>query len=311
MAEPNYYETLGVSQDASADDIKKAYRKLVRKYHPDVSKEPDADEKTAAINRAYDTLKNTEKRAEYDAMLANPYGQGQHDYQSQEHSGYHYAKGHFGDGEPFGQGDFRFDDIFSAFGQRQARGASNDSGQDQHAELTIDIDAAYVGATRALTINMPSITADGQVAFDEKTLNVKIPKGISEGQSIRLTGQGLPGFHGAKAGDLYLSIRFKNTEKLYVKRQKDVYQTVEITPWEAALGGRINVNTPAGQLAISIPPNSQHGKTLRLKGKGIPAKVAGDLYIVLSLLMPPVDSTKDEAIWQALAEHYQQFTPQR
>ena len=274
-----YYDILGVAKDASLADIKKAYRKLVRQYHPDVSKDPDADQKTSEINLAYNTMKDEAKRAEYDEML----------------------------GQPFGSGDFRFDDIFSAFGHAGAgrqRQTGPIPGEDQHAELTIDLAAAYTGGERSLSLDMPTLGAGGQMAYERKTLQVKIPKGISEGQQIRLRGQGLPGFNGGANGDLYLKIRFRESDTLYVKNRKDVYQRIDVMPWIAALGGKTAIDTPAGKLNINIPANSRSGQNLRLKGKGIPAKEAGDLYLIINITLPETMSEADRAAWQQLAEHY-------
>ncbi|MDO5638828.1 MAG: DnaJ C-terminal domain-containing protein [Neisseria sp.] len=316
----NYYEVLGVAKDAAADDIKKAYRKLVRKYHPDVSKDADADEKTSEINLAYNTLKDPEKRAEYDEMLANPYGrreaaggagfEGGFDPRGYGYEFHDFGGGHFGEGQPFGSGDFRFDDIFSAFGSAAAGGRPHRSGpvqgEDQHAELAIDVAAAYHGSERSLSIDMPTLTPEGRMVYERKTLQVKIPKGIAEGRQIRLKGQGLPGGNGGGNGDLYLKIRFHHSEALYVDNAKDVHQRVDVAAWTAALGGRMEVDTPAGKLGINIPANSRTGQKLRLKGKGIPAKEAGDLYLHLNIVLPPVDSEADKAAWQQLAGHYGQ-----
>lgn len=317
--EKNYYEILGVEKNASAEDIKKAYRKLVRKYHPDVSKDPDADKKTSEINLAYDTLKDEDKRAEYDAMLANPYGYqaggagfgaGSQAYGYDFHD---FSGGHFGEGQPFGSGDFRFDDIFSAFGRAGGRNGGHRAqsnapmpGEDQHAELSIDIADAYYGSERNLSLDMPTLNAHGQMAYERKTLQVKIPKGIMEGQQVRLRGQGLPGVNGGATGDLYLKIRFRHHEKLYVDNAKDVHQVINVMAWTAALGGKMEINTPAGKLNINIPANSSNGQKLRLKGKGIPAKEAGDLYVHINIVLPQVESESDKAIWQQLAEHYGQ-----
>lgn len=322
--EKNYYEALGLSKDASTDDIKKAYRKLVRKYHPDVSKDPDADQKTSEINLAYNTLKDPEKRAEYDEMLANPFKQYQQAGGGQGYGGfegfegfnpgqggyqyYNFDSSHFGDGQPFGSGDFRFDDIFSAFGQarrhRASRPAGPVRGEDQHAELSIDIAAAYEGSERSLSIDMPTLTPEGEMAYERKTLHVTIPKGIGEGQQIRLRGQGLPGFNGGGSGDLYLKIRFRESQNLYVKDRKDVYRRIDVMPWTAATGGQMEVATPAGRVNVNVPANSRNGQNLRLKGKGIPAKEAGDLYLTINIVLPRADSEADKAVWQNLAEHY-------
>lgn len=319
MAERNYYEILGVDRKASEDDIKKAYRKLVRKYHPDVSKDPDAVAKTSEINIAYETLHDKEKRAEYDEMLDNPFrhsgrqaGGSQGDYSYQQ---YDFDPSHFGQNGAFGNGDFRFDDLFSAFGSSarqgfQQRRSGPVGGEDQHAELVIDIAAAYQGAQRNLSLDMPTLNAQGQMAYERKTLNVKIPAGITEGQQIRLSGQGLPGFNGGSSGDLYLKISFRNQDNLYVQNRKDVYQRINVAPWTAALGGKTDITTPAGKLSVNIPANSHNGQKMRLKGKGIPAKAAGDLYLLINIVLPQASNEADRAAWQALATHYAGFKPQ-
>ncbi len=310
MSQKNHYDTLGVARDASAADIKKAYHKLVRQYHPDISTDPDADKKTSEINQAYNVLKDPAKRAEYDALLANPYAGREQPGFNGGFGGYHYDDSRFGDGQPFGSGDFRFDDIFSAFGHAQQHRAARPTGpipgEDQHAELAIDIAAAYEGSERSLSLEMPTLTATGEMSYARKTLHVKIPKGISEGQQIRLRGQGLPGFNGGEAGDLYLKIRFREDPQHYVKDRKDVYQRLNIPPWTAVLGGQIEVATPAGKLGVNIPAGSRNGQNLRLKGKGIPAKEAGDLYLTLNIELPRADDDRARALWQQLADHYAQ-----
>ena len=310
MSPKNHYDTLGVAQDASAADIKKAYHKLVRQYHPDISTDPDADKKTSEINQAYNTLKDPAKRAEYDALLANPYAGREQAGFDGGFGGYHYDDSRFGDGQPFGSGDFRFDDIFSAFGHARQHRASRPTGpirgEDQHAELAIDLAAAYEGSERSLSLDMPTLTLEGEMTYARKTLHVKIPKGISEGQQIRLRGQGLPGFNGGENGDLYLKIRFREDPQHYVKDRKDVYQRLNIAPWTAVLGGQVEVATPAGKLGVNIPAGSRNGQNLRLKGKGIPAKDAGDLYLTLNIELPRADDDRARALWQQLADHYAQ-----
>ena len=314
MAKRNYYEILGVDENADLDTIKKAYRKLVRKYHPDVSKEPDAVQKTAEVNEAYETLKDTQKRTEYDEMLANPF-----DGTSQtrgnpfegaygDTNGFRHYEFHSGDDEPFGQGDFHFEDLFSAFGRRGQQSHTRQTGpmkvEDQHAELSIDIAAAYDGTERSVTLNVPTIDEYGRITQQNKTLNVKIPKGITEGQQIRLARQGLPGINGGENGDLYLKIRFHERPDLYVKNKKDVCQTIDVFPWLAALGGKIQIVTLGGRLQLNLPANSQNGKSIRLKGKGIPAKEPGDLYLNIRILVPPVEDDADRAAWEQIATHF-------
>ena len=314
MAKRNYYEILGVDKNADLDTIKKAYRKLVRKYHPDVSKEPDAVQKTAEVNEAYETLKDTQKRTEYDEMLANPFGgtsqtrgnpfEGAYG----DTNGFRHYEFHSGDDEPFGQGDFHFEDLFSAFGRRgqqsHTRQTGRMKGEDQHAELSIDIAAAYDGTERSVTLNVPTIDEYGRITQQNKTLNVKIPKGITEGQQIRLARQGLPGINGGENGDLYLKIRFHERPDLYVKNKKDVCQTIDVFPWLAALGGKIQIVTLGGRLQLNLPANSQNGKSIRLKGKGIPAKEPGDLYLNIRILVPPVEDDADRAAWEQIATHF-------
>lgn len=314
MAKRNYYEILGVDKNADLDTIKKAYRKLVRKYHPDVSKEPDAVQKTAEVNEAYETLKDTQKRTEYDEMLANPF-----DGTSQtrgnpfegaygDTNGFRHYEFHSGDDEPFGQGDFHFEDLFSAFGRRGQQSHTRQTGpmkgEDQHAELSIDIAAAYDGTERSVTLNVPTIDEYGRITQQNKTLNVKIPKGITEGQQIRLARRGLPGINGGENGDLYLKIRFHERPDLYVKNKKDVCQTIDVFPWLAALGGKIQIVTLGGRLQLNLPANSQNGKSIRLKGKGIPAKEPGDLYLNIRILVPPVEDDADRAAWEQIATHF-------
>lgn len=314
MAKQTYYEVLGVEKNADLDSIKKAYRKLVRKYHPDVSKDPDAVQKTAEVNEAYETLKDSQKRAEYDEMLANPFGRAQAQGNPFEGaygnaSGFHHYEFHSGDGEPFGQEDFHFEDLFSAFGrggqqQSRTRQTGPMKGEDQYAELSIDIAAAYDGTERSLSLNVPTIDDYGRIIQQNKTLNVKIPKGITEGQQIRLARQGLPGINGGENGDLYLKIRFHERPDLYVKNKKDVCQTIDVFPWQAALGGKIQVTTLGGRLQINLPANSQNGKSIRLKGKGIPAKEAGDLYLNIRIVVPTIENDADRVAWEQLAAHF-------
>lgn len=314
MAEKNYYDVLGVAKDADLNTIKKAYRKLVRQYHPDVSKDPDAVKKTAEVNEAYEILKDQEKRAEYDEMLANPYGaaQGANPFSrgnpfGGEGGGFHRYEFHSDGDGAFGQANFNFEDLFGSFGrtaQARARQTGPIKGDDQHAEFTIDIATAYNGAARSVTLNVPTLDKYGHGVYQAKTLNIKIPKGITEGQQIRLSGQGLPGLNGGENGDLYLKIKFDEKPDLYVKNKKDVYQIIDVKPWDAVLGGKIIADTVAGRLQINLPENSQSGKSIRLKGKGIPAKEAGDLYLNIRIVVPSVQSDADRAAWKALATHF-------
>ena len=331
MAEKNYYDILGVKKDATDAEIKKKYRKLVRQYHPDVSDDPNADSKIAEINNAYETLRDKDKRAEYDAMLNNPFagqggagGFGGFGGQSAGGQGgfrWEDIKDQFGEGEAFGGGGFRFDDIFSAFG-RGARGqtggrsqssgfdqfgggfgAQNNQGQDQHAEITVDLASVYSGDDYSIKLNVPVRQPNGSVDYENKTLKIKIPKGITDGKQIRLAGQGAAGIGGGKNGDLFLKVKINHADNIRIEGA-DVYQTVNIAPWEAALGEKITVNTPAGSLGVTIPKNSKSGSNLRLKGKGIPAKQAGNLYLTLNIVNPDVSSEAATKAYEQLKEAF-------
>ncbi len=320
MAEKNYYDILGVKKDASDAEIKKKYRKLVRQYHPDVSDDPDADNKIAEINNAYETLRDKDKRAEYDAMLDNPFagagaagGFGGFGGQSAGGQGgfrWEDIKDQFGEGEAYGGGGFRFDDIFSAFGggargQSQQGGfrSQNSQGQDQHAEIAVDLASVYSGDDYSIKLNVPVRQPNGSVDYENKTLKIKIPKGITDGKQIRLAGQGAAGIGGGKNGDLFLKVKISHADNIRIEGA-DVYQTVNIAPWEAALGEKITVNTPAGSLGVTIPKNSKSGSNLRLKGKGIPAKQAGNLYLTLNIVNPDVSSEAAIKAYEQLKEAF-------
>ena len=321
----NYYEILGVAKDATTADIKKSYRKLVRKYHPDVSKEDNASDKMQQINLAYETLTDDTKRAEYDQMLANPQGFGggnQYQYYRDQGgagqgSGQQFSeedlRRHFGQGFGAGGGySGGFEDLFGQFGAGfgggragSGRRQTNMRGEDQHAKLDVDVRVAYEGATQQFTLQMPVMNAQGQQEIQRKTLQVKIPKGMKPGQQIRLSGQGQAGFSvdgtPAPSGDLYIEIQYAASDKLRVEGT-DVYMTVPVAPWEAALGQNIQINSPAGMVEVKLPEGTQSGKQLRLKGKGIPAKEAGNLYLVLQVVLPPANNDAAKALYQQMAE---------
>ncbi|MFW2161717.1 DnaJ C-terminal domain-containing protein [Acinetobacter beijerinckii] len=308
----NYYEELGVTREASADEIKKAYRKLARKYHPDISKEKDAEAKMQAINVAYDTLSNTEKKAEYDQMLDHPQGF--------SHSGQGNPSGF--DGSQFyrqssGDGaDFNgFEDLFGRFGsgfgggqQRSQRQQRSYRGEDQHASIQVDLDIAYHGSTQQITLQIPTYSVYGEPEVQRKTLEVKIPKGMKEGQQIRLNGQGQSGINGGENGDLYIEIQYKETDRIRVEGA-DVYQTIDVSPWEAGLGESIEVHTPAGLLKVNLPKNAKNGQQLRLKDKGIPNKNVGQLYLIINIVLPPAQTEQEQQAYQTFAESFSSFRP--
>lgn len=292
----DYYQTLGIEKHASADDIKKAYRKLVRKYHPDVSKESDAEKRTKELNEAYDVLGDVEKRAAYDEL-----GRGHRPGQPFE------PPPDWGSGRDFGAGggsaeDF-FSDLFAHAGRRGQRGAGAQfkmRGDDVHASITIPLHDAYHGASRTVTMRAPERDAQGRVVTRERSLNVTIPKGVMPGQQLRLAGQGHPGVNGGTNGDLFLEIQLQPDARYRVEG-RDVYENVPVAPWEAALGGQIDVPTPSGQVQVTVPAGSQSGRKLRLKGRGIPGHPAGDLYLILDLVLPPANDERARELYQTMA----------
>jgi len=302
----DYYKTLGVEKTTAAEDIKKAYRKLARKYHPDVSKEPDAELRMQEVNEANDVLSDPEKRAAYD-QLGSQHQAGQdfrpppnwdqnHEFSRDGFSG----AGFSGAGE---HSEF-FANFFGQAGRGRRTGAQQRRGEDHHASIVIDLIDTYHGATRPITLRAAQPDAQGRVSMKEHTLNVRIPKGVKEGQHIRLTGKGSPGFGGGAAGDLYLEIHFKSDARYRVE-ERDVYETLPVTPWEAALGATIDAPTPSGSLSVKVPAGSQGGRKLRLKGRGIPTNSAsdpaGDLYLVLEVVLPPGDTDKARQLYETMA----------
>ncbi len=310
----DYYDVMGVARDATQDEIKRAYRKLARKYHPDVSKEPDAEEKFKEVGEAYEVLKDPEKRAAYDQLGKN-YKAGQ-DFRPPPgwDEGFEFSgRGPTGDGYAgyAGMGAEQFSDFFENLfgGARGARGFEGQAGgrqfrmrgEDTHARISIDIHDSYNGATRSITLHSPEVTPDGHVVTRDKTLNVKIPKGVRHGQKIRLAGQGGPGFGGGKAGDLFLEIDIRPDGRYRVDGG-DVYLTLPVTPWEAALGGKVTVPLPSGTVDLTIPANSNQGSRMRLKGKGLPGKEPGDLYVVLEVRLPPAESDAAKTLYKKMAD---------
>ncbi|WP_445114775.1 DnaJ C-terminal domain-containing protein [Acinetobacter sp. WZC-1] len=312
----NYYEALGVSRDANPDEIKKAYRKLARKYHPDVSKESDAEQKMQEINVAYDTLSNPERKKEYDFMLDHP--QGQAGFGQQAGQGGFDGAQFYRQGFDQGNADFSgFEDLFGRFGggfgggrqqQSGARGSHGYRGEDQHASIHVDAEVAYHGSTQQITLQIPTYNAYGEPEIQRKTLQVKIPAGMKEGQQIRLSGQGQAGINGGENGDLYIEIHYQDTDRIRVE-DADVYYTVDIAPWEAALGQPIEVSTPAGKVKVNVPQNARTGQQLRLKDKGIPSKTPGHLYLVLNIVLPAAQTEAEKQAWQNFADSFAGFNP--
>ena len=306
----DYYQTMGVARDATVDDIKRAYRKLARKYHPDVSKETDAEARFKELGEAYEVLKDPEKRVAYDQLGANWKAGQEFRPPPDANSGFEFSGG--GPGSGFGDGDASefFEALFGrgAGGAGRSRGSFHTTSENRHARVLIDIEDAYGGATRAVTLRTPEVNAQGQVSLREHTLNVTIPKGIRPGQHIRLAGQGAPGIGGGKPGDLYLEVGFRPHPRYRVE-ERDVYLDLAVAPWEAALGASVNVPTPSGAVELKIPAGTAAGRKLRLKGRGIPANPPGDLYAVVHVVLPPADSEGARAAYGALREQFPDFDP--
>jgi len=312
----DYYETLGVARSATEAEIKAAYRKLARKYHPDVNKEASAEDQFKELGEAYSVLKDTEKRAAYDRMGAN-WKNGQ-DFtpppnwnEGFEYSNDNYSDGHpgFGGGHQGNQSEF-FESLFGQGRYRQGGRGGNPSqgmdfkGQDHHAKISIDLVDAYNGAKRTITLHMPTQDASGHVSTQERKLDVSIPKGIKAGQNLRLAGQGGPGMGAGGSGDLYLEIDF-HPNPIYRVDGKDVYLDLPLAPWEAALGTAVNIPTPAGStLELTIPAGTATGRKMRLKGKGIPSKEAGDLYVVPSIVLPGAETDLQKEAYQTLEKAF-------
>ena len=301
----DYYEVMGVARDATAADIKRAYRKLARKYHPDVSKDADAEARFKEVGEAYEVLKDTEKRAAYDQLGEN-WKTGQ-EFRPPPNwdEGFEFSGGNGRGSGGFGGG--QFSDFFETlFGQGRAGGQPGGReihmrGEDRHARIHIDFRDSYTGAQRPITLHVPKVTADGHVVTQEKTLNIKIPKGIRDGQKIRLAGQGGPGMGRGKAGDLFLEIEFRD-DRRYRVAGADVTLSLPIAPWEAALGATVKVPIPSGNIDLKIPPGSGQGSKLRLKGKGLPGKVPGDLYVLLDVQLPPADSEAARELYRKMSQ---------
>lgn len=304
MEYKDYYDILGVSRDATQDQIKSAYRKLSRKYHPDVSKEADAADRFKDLNEANEVLKDPEKRAAYD-RLGNRWKNGQEFRPPQDwDAGFEFS----GDGHSMGGGgafsDFFesiFGDAFAGAGRPSGRQAHRMRGEDHHARILIDLDDSFSGATRSIVLQRPEVTQDGRVRTRDRTLKVRIPKGIRKGQVIRLAGQGSPGHRGAESGDLLLEVEFK-AHPLYRVDGVDLYLDLPVAPWEIALGAKVKTPTPSGQVDLNLPAGTAEGSKLRLKERGLPGKTPGDLYVLPKVTWPKADTQEAQDLYLQMKE---------
>jgi len=321
MEYKDYYKILGVERNASQEDIKRAYRKLARTYHPDVNKEAGAEAKFKDAGEAYEVLKDPEKRAAYDQLGANWKEGQQFRAPPNWDAGFEFSGA--GDGADAAQFSDFFESLFGRMrggggagfggaGFSGARGFSgtrefNAQGEDHHAKVVIDLRDAYNGAKRAITLRVPEVDGQGHVAVKDRTLNVTIPKGVREGQHIRLAGQGSPGIGKGPPGDLYLEIAFA-PDPVFRVDGKDIYIDLPIAPWEAALGASVKAPTPDGAVMLKVPQGSTKGRTMRLKGRGIPGSPPGDFYAVLKVVTPPADTDKAKDLYQQM-EREMPFNP--
>lgn len=293
MKTKDHYKTLGVARDASDEDIKRAFRKLARKYHPDVASDPQSEAMFKDVNEAYDVLKDPGKRAEYDNRQPR-----------QEFSGSPNWDGGFGFAHPGGSSAGRFEDIFGRFDRsdpREAAFGGRMSMADQHARIEVPLSDAFSGATRTLTLQIPQVSANGDVSLVERNIAVKIPKGVTEGQNIRLRGQGIQMPEGGDVGDLYFEIVFA-PHPVYRPEGRDLYLDLPVTPWEAALGQKVVLPTPDGKVDLQIPKNARNGQKLRLKGKGLPANPPGDIYATLQIVNPKVSTEQEQELFEKMAQ---------
>ena len=317
----DYYKIMGVPRDASQDDIKRAYRKLARKYHPDVSKEPQAEVRFKELGEAYEVLKDPEKRVAYDRLGSDWKANQEFRPPPDWNTGFEFSERGFGGADASQYSDF-FESLFGqGFGAGQGRqgrhggtsgggraGAFHAPGQDHYAKVMIDLEEAYQGGTRSITLQVPQLDAQGRVSTREHRLNVAIPKGIRAGQYIRLAGQGAPGHGQGKPGDLYLEIEFR-PHSHYRVENADVYLDLPVAPWEAALGATVKTPTPGGIVDLKVTAGSTTGRKLRLKGRGIPGKTPGDFFVVLQIVTPPADDETDKALYRKMAEQFKSFNP--
>ena len=295
----DYYETMGVKRDATADEIKRSYRRLARRFHPDVSEAPDAEERFKEVQEAYEVLKDPEKRAAYDRFGAD-WKAGQEFRPPPEwEPDVRFSGGGYTDAGEFSE---FFASLFGGSGRRRSGGGYTHlrmKGEDVHAKVEIRLEDAFEGATRSISLDLPEVDEQGHLVTRTHTLNVKIPRGIIQGQRIRLGGQGGPGLGGAPAGDLYLEVVIA-PHRLFHAEGRNVYLDLPIAPWEAGLGETVAAPTLGGDVELKVPPGSRSGTRLRLKGRGLPGTPAGDQYVVLEIQTPGAESDEARALYERM-----------
>jgi curved DNA-binding protein len=299
MKYKDYYAILGVARNATADEIKKAYRRLAHKYHPDVSKEPGAEEKFKEVAEAYETLKDPEKRAAYDQLGRHQPGE---EFRPPPQWQQHYTE------TPFAFEDIDLADLFAGLrgGRFHARSSGAKvpiPGEDYEVTVHLTLEEAYRGTEVQLDLSMPEFDASGRVRRIPHTIKARIPKGATDGQRLRLPGQGGKGLNGGRNGDLYLNIAL-HPHPLFRVNGHDLYLDLPLAPWEAVLGTTVELPTPGGAVRLKVPPGTVAGQKLRLAGRGLPKPHAGagDLYAVVQIVVPGAVNERERALYRELAQ---------
>jgi curved DNA-binding protein len=294
MKYKDYYKTMGVDRKASPEDIKKAYRKLARKFHPDVSKEAGAEDKFKEVNEAYETLHDADKRAAYDQLGSFQPGQ---DFRPPPGWERHF------DTDPFANEGIDLADLFAAFGAKGRGGKIPAQGQDYEVNAHITLEEAYAGTELDLKLNVPEADARGVPRKVSKTLKARIPKGVADGQRLRLAGRGGKGQNGGRDGDLYLNISL-HPHPFFRVSGHDLYLDLPLAPWEAVLGATVQVPTLGGDVRLKVPPGTSSGQQLRVEGRGLPKPRhgAGDLFAIVQIVVPTIVGEPERALYQALAD---------
>jgi curved DNA-binding protein len=299
MKYQDYYQILGVNRDASAAEIKKSYRKLARKYHPDVSKDAAAEDKFKEVNEAYDVLKDAEKRTAYDR------------FGSDWKHGHEFNPGGYAGG--FSGGDFSdfFESIFGGGYQQQGSPfrQPRQKGPDHHLKLDISLEEAYEGGAKTIQFSQKAATGGRPGMPEMKKLKINIPRGVSNGQKIRLGKQGGPAPDGGEAGDLYLEMNIL-PHRYFKLDNNDVILRLPVTPWEAAVGTTLKVPTLGGDVELKIKPGIQSGQKMRLKGKGMCGREQGDQFVEVMIQTPPADSEQAEQFYGEMEKQFD-FNPRR
>jgi curved DNA-binding protein len=301
MKYKDYYSILGVARDASVDDIKKAYRQSARKYHPDISKDPQGEEKFKDVAEAYQTLKDAEKRAAYDRLGRHQPGE---DF-TPSHMWEKEFSTRFGDGQS-PPDNFDLSDLFAHFGRGAAgrfHAESSQVGEDFEVTAQISLEEAHRGTQVTLNLSVPVYDDNARMRREARSFEARIPKGATDGKRLRLRGQGGKGHNGGRDGDLYLNIKL-HPHPLYRVDGHDLYIDLPLTPWEAALGATVEVPTLAGAVHLNVAAGTQNNQQLRLNGRGLPKPSGGfgDLFAVSKVVMPPALSEREKKLFKQLAE---------